>query len=71
MPAIVILYETVEHAIRCAFARDPDLVAIMPARMNIQLPLEEWADLRERMRGGWLVSAPCESAEGSDKFFTA
>ena len=54
MPAIVILYEAVERAIRGAFAHCTDLVAIMPARMNTELPLEAWAGLRARMReAGW------------------
>jgi hypothetical protein len=39
------------------FASCTDLVAIMPAKMNSQLPLEAWTDLRERMRAaGW---CPC------------
>lgn len=71
MPAIVILYETVEHAIRgcfCALHRSSryhagtDEVSAPPGSVGGSAGEDE---------GGWLVSTPCESAECSDKFFTA
>ena len=71
MPAIVILYETVGHAIRgcfCALHRSSRYHA---GTDELSAPLRSVGGPAGEDEDGWLVSTPCESAECSDTFFTA